>query len=88
MSVRVVSSANSITSSLFLKKMTVKDTAMLACVFRVGTYRESLKGIYAVGLLKVCFQEKTMAVVEREEVAIEYKTSEMGIELRVSLCPE
>ena len=29
-----------------------------------------------------------MAVVEREEVAIEYKTSEMGIELRVSLCPE
>lgn len=55
----MVSSANSpVTSSLFLKKMTVKDTAMLACVFRVGTYRESLKGIYAFGLLKVCFQEK------------------------------
>ena len=29
-----------------------------------------------------------MAVVEREEVAIEDKTSEMGIELRLSLCPE
>lgn len=37
----MVSSANSpITSFLFLKKVTVKDTAMLSCVFIVGTYRE------------------------------------------------
>ena len=29
-----------------------------------------------------------MAVVEREEVAMEYIASEMGIELGVSLCSE
>lgn len=55
----MVYSANSpITSFLYTKKLTVKDTVMLSFVSGVGTYEESLKGICACGLLKVCPQKK------------------------------
>lgn len=55
----MVYSANSpITSFLYTKKLTVKDTVMLSFVSGVGTYEESLKGICACSLLKVCPQEK------------------------------
>lgn len=55
----MVYSANSpLTSFLYTNKLTVKDTVMLSFVSGVGTYEESLKGICACGLLKVCPQEK------------------------------
>lgn len=61
-SIKVVYSPNSakspITSFPSTKKSTEKDTRMLSFVSWVGTYKESLRGVYACGLLKACSQEK------------------------------